>query len=171
MKFSNHILSSLLFTGAAATATEASATTSSSSSSSSSNSNKMQKGLVTAFTSSLSNSHRTFVSPSITKRALSSSSLLLSDYTTNHRRNIINNNNHLGTAFVRSTNNFKRAMTTSTRLNANVLKLNDPQNQLLDHVDIFIFDCDGVIWKVRYYFINTLFYSIFILFFDYFLLI
>jgi hypothetical protein len=44
----------------------------------------------------------------------------------------------------------KRAafFTSSTRLNANVLKLSDPQSQLLDQVDVFIFDCDGVIWRV-----------------------
>lgn len=34
---------------------------------------------------------------------------------------------------------------------ANVLKLTDPQSQLLDEVDVFIFDCDGVIWRVRYF--------------------
>ena len=33
---------------------------------------------------------------------------------------------------------------------ANVLKLSDPQTQLLDEVDVFIFDCDGVIWRVGY---------------------
>ena len=43
----------------------------------------------------------------------------------------------------------KRAFTSSaTRLNANVLKLSEPQSQLLDEVDVFIFDCDGVIWRV-----------------------
>ncbi len=31
---------------------------------------------------------------------------------------------------------------------ANVLKLSEPQSQLLDQVDVFIFDCDGVIWRV-----------------------
>ena len=36
----------------------------------------------------------------------------------------------------------------STALNANVLKLSDPQTELLDKVDVFIFDCDGVIWGV-----------------------
>lgn len=35
----------------------------------------------------------------------------------------------------------------NTSLKANVLKLTDPQSQLLDQVDIFIFDCDGVIWR------------------------
>eukprot|EP00536_Pseudo-nitzschia_multiseries_P018882 jgi/Psemu1/248945/estExt_Genewise1.C_33040002 len=30
---------------------------------------------------------------------------------------------------------------------ANVLKLSEPQSQLLDNVDVFIFDCDGVIWR------------------------
>ena len=44
----------------------------------------------------------------------------------------------------------RRAFSTSaTRLNANVLKLSDPSSQLLDQVDVFIFDCDGVIWRVR----------------------
>ena len=33
---------------------------------------------------------------------------------------------------------------------ANVLKLSEPQSQLLDEVDVFIFDCDGVIWRVRH---------------------
>jgi len=33
-------------------------------------------------------------------------------------------------------------------LNANVLKLSDPEKELLDKVDVFIFDCDGVIWRV-----------------------
>lgn len=31
---------------------------------------------------------------------------------------------------------------------ASVLKLSDPE-ALLNQVDIFIFDCDGVIWRVR----------------------
>lgn len=30
---------------------------------------------------------------------------------------------------------------------ANVLRLTDPQENLLDNVDVFIFDCDGVIWR------------------------
>lgn len=38
----------------------------------------------------------------------------------------------------------------STRLHANVLKLTEPQSQLLDDVDVFIFDCDGVIWRVSH---------------------
>ena len=32
---------------------------------------------------------------------------------------------------------------------ANVLKLTEPQTQLLNEVDVLIFDCDGVIWRVR----------------------
>lgn len=44
----------------------------------------------------------------------------------------------------------KRAFTsTASRLHANVLKLSEPKSQLLDEVDVFIFDCDGVIWRVR----------------------
>ena len=44
----------------------------------------------------------------------------------------------------------KRAFTSSAaRLHANVLKLSEPKSQLLDEVDVFIFDCDGVIWRVR----------------------
>jgi hypothetical protein len=39
--------------------------------------------------------------------------------------------------------------TTQLFANNNVIKLNDPHRQsLLDQVDIFIFDCDGVIWRV-----------------------
>lgn len=42
-----------------------------------------------------------------------------------------------------------RAFASKTPLHmANVLKLSDPQTQLLDEVDVFIFDCDGVIWRV-----------------------
>ena len=43
-----------------------------------------------------------------------------------------------------------RAFTSSTASlqMANVLKLSDPQSELLDDVDVFIFDCDGVIWRV-----------------------
>lgn len=35
----------------------------------------------------------------------------------------------------------------TTPLAANVLKLSEPQKELLDTVDVFIFDCDGVIWR------------------------
>jgi hypothetical protein len=45
----------------------------------------------------------------------------------------------------------RRPFTSSTPCYmANVLKLSDPQPQLLDQVDVFIFDCDGVIWRVRF---------------------
>jgi hypothetical protein len=37
----------------------------------------------------------------------------------------------------------------TTALSANVRRLTEPSSQLLDAVDIFIFDCDGVIWRVR----------------------
>jgi hypothetical protein len=44
----------------------------------------------------------------------------------------------------------KRAFTSATKpLAANVPRLSDPKKQLLDEVDVFIFDCDGVIWRVR----------------------
>lgn len=36
----------------------------------------------------------------------------------------------------------------STALKANVLKLTEP-DKFLDGIDVFIFDCDGVIWRVR----------------------
>jgi len=35
----------------------------------------------------------------------------------------------------------------STKLNASVLKLTEPSKDLLPDVDVFIFDCDGVIWR------------------------
>ena len=41
-----------------------------------------------------------------------------------------------------------RAFTSSSLQMANVLKLSDPQSELLEDVDVFIFDCDGVIWRV-----------------------
>ena len=31
---------------------------------------------------------------------------------------------------------------------ANVLKLSNPMKEMLNDVDVFIFDCDGVIWRV-----------------------
>lgn len=36
----------------------------------------------------------------------------------------------------------------TTALKANVLKLTEPAKDLLPGVDVFIFDCDGVIWRV-----------------------
>jgi uncharacterized protein YbbC (DUF1343 family) len=42
----------------------------------------------------------------------------------------------------------QRTFTSTSSLNANVLKLSDPAKQILDNVDVFIFDCDGVIWRV-----------------------
>lgn len=57
---------------------------------------------------------------------------------------------HLPSAVVGGrTTSFTRAFTSSTASlqMANVLKLSDPQSQLLDEVDVFIFDCDGVIWR------------------------
>jgi len=41
-----------------------------------------------------------------------------------------------------------RAFTsTRTALNANVAKLSEPAKEILDKTDVFIFDCDGVIWR------------------------
>ena len=42
-----------------------------------------------------------------------------------------------------------RGISSTTQLHANVLKLSDPMSQVLDKTDVFIFDCDGVIWRVR----------------------
>lgn len=36
----------------------------------------------------------------------------------------------------------------NTAVNANVLRLSDPVSEVLDKTDVFIFDCDGVIWRV-----------------------
>ena len=41
-----------------------------------------------------------------------------------------------------------RSSSSSTSLKANVLKLSEPAKDLLPGVDVFIFDCDGVIWRV-----------------------
>eukprot|EP00545_Synedropsis_sp_CCMP1620_P013830 CAMPEP_0119004030 /NCGR_PEP_ID=MMETSP1176-20130426/909_1 /TAXON_ID=265551 /ORGANISM="Synedropsis recta cf, Strain CCMP1620" /LENGTH=335 /DNA_ID=CAMNT_0006955691 /DNA_START=72 /DNA_END=1079 /DNA_ORIENTATION=+ len=35
----------------------------------------------------------------------------------------------------------------NSALNANVQKLSDPTKEVLDKTDVFIFDCDGVIWR------------------------
>ena len=44
----------------------------------------------------------------------------------------------------------RRSFTSASKpLLANVLRLSEPQGQLLDQVDTLIFDCDGVIWRVR----------------------
>jgi 4-nitrophenyl phosphatase/phosphoglycolate phosphatase len=40
-----------------------------------------------------------------------------------------------------------RALATTTAMRANVSKLSEPASQLLDKTDVFIFDCDGVIWR------------------------
>ena len=54
----------------------------------------------------------------------------------------LNRNNENG-------NGFGNRSFTSTSLNmANVLKLTDPHDDLLKDIDVFIFDCDGVIWRV-----------------------
>ena len=56
----------------------------------------------------------------------------------------------LKTTTTTTTTTTTRAFTSSTPLHmANVPKLSDPQSELLDKVDVFIFDCDGVIWRVR----------------------
>lgn len=55
----------------------------------------------------------------------------------------------LPSAFVGRTATSTRSFRSTASLNmANVLKLSDPQSELLDEVDVFIFDCDGVIWRV-----------------------
>jgi uncharacterized protein YbbC (DUF1343 family) len=51
------------------------------------------------------------------------------------------------TAFAQKRNNNNRQASSS--LAAKVVKLSDPQTELLDRIDVFIFDCDGVIWRVR----------------------
>ena len=47
-----------------------------------------------------------------------------------------------------STTTLARSFGTTTALRANVLKLTQPSKDLLLGVDVFIFDCDGVIWRV-----------------------
>ena len=42
----------------------------------------------------------------------------------------------------------RRGISSTTALGANVLKLTRPAKDLLPDVDVFIFDCDGVIWRV-----------------------
>lgn len=37
--------------------------------------------------------------------------------------------------------------TSSTAVKANVSRLSEPSSELLDGTDVFIFDCDGVIWR------------------------
>ena len=42
----------------------------------------------------------------------------------------------------------RRGISSTTALGANILKLTQPAKDLLPDVDVFIFDCDGVIWRV-----------------------
>ena len=74
------------------------------------------------------------------------------------------------TSFARTSSNFigaHRTMSLSssasaTALNAHVLKLTEPAKDLLPGVDVFIFDCDGVIWRVSFVLLawaNPLFYT------------
>ena len=52
-------------------------------------------------------------------------------------------------AFVPAVTNTRAFIPHSSTMHmAKVNRLIDPQTQLLDHVDVFIFDCDGVIWRV-----------------------
>lgn len=52
-------------------------------------------------------------------------------------------------AFVGSSGNAVRSFQSSSALSmANVPKLTDPIENLLAGTDVFIFDCDGVIWRV-----------------------
>lgn len=44
-----------------------------------------------------------------------------------------------------------KTFSSTTALQANVLKLTEPAKDLLPGVDVFIFDCDGVIWRVSVY--------------------
>jgi hypothetical protein len=53
-----------------------------------------------------------------------------------------------GQPFCRSMSSFSSSSSTSLR--ANTSKLTNPVAQLLDNVDVFIFDCDGVIWRVSF---------------------
>ena len=71
-------------------------------------------------------------SPTITRAV---SSVRVSSSTTQQLRN-----NNIMSA--------NRSSSSSTSLKANVLKLSEPAKDLLPGVDVFIFDCDGVIWRV-----------------------
>lgn len=45
-----------------------------------------------------------------------------------------------------------------------VSKLSDPAKEILDQVDVFIFDCDGVIWRVSFIFRRYICFIIYTLF-------
>ena len=74
---------------------------------------------------------RAFSSPTITRAV--SSARVSSSTTQQLRNNIMSSANR---------------SSSSTSLKANVLKLSEPAKDLLPGVDVFIFDCDGVIWRV-----------------------
>ena len=53
------------------------------------------------------------------------------------------------TSLSRSVLNLRKTVSRgdTVRMMATATKLSSPQEELLDGVDVFIFDCDGVIWK------------------------
>jgi len=55
--------------------------------------------------------------------------------------------NSVKPALFRTQESVSRTFGSTSKLNANVPKLSDPTSELLDGVDVFIFDCDGVIWR------------------------
>jgi len=80
------------------------------------------------------------------KFATAATAMFLSSFTTHASAFGIR---HIPTVGKASAFGARRAFTSTTSLQmANVLKLSEPQSQLLDQVDVFIFDCDGVIWRV-----------------------
>lgn len=50
-------------------------------------------------------------------------------------------------AFLSKYSSLTSSFSTSSLKMANVPRLTEPASQLLDNVDVFIFDCDGVIWR------------------------
>ena len=85
-------------------------------------------------------------SKSLLTTILATSSPLVSAFTSNSRSAIARS---ARPAFAPVTNSNARSFRSTTSVNmANVMRLTDPAENLLDGVDVFIFDCDGVIWRV-----------------------
>jgi len=84
-------------------------------------------------------------SKSLLTTILATSSPLVSAFTSSSRSALARS---ARPAFAPATNSNARSFRSTTSVNmANVMRLSDPAENLLDGVDVFIFDCDGVIWR------------------------
>jgi hypothetical protein len=97
-------------------------------------------------------------SRSLLTAILATSSPIVRAFTSTSRSAIT----HTHPAFVSANTNTRSFRTTTSVNMANVMKLSDPAENLMNGVDVFIFDCDGVIWRVRKANLRTGFVCLFV---------